>query len=154
MADVIKDNAGNSKTPVLIESNRTAGMDETKNTIKIAYQKAARWQIAATLTVAIVTFLLFSLHAAISVLLGGLTAVIGGYVGVLVTRRRVHQSPGGMLIALLKAEATKVLVISAQLLAIFKIYAELVPLALIGGLAISVLVAGAGLRVVGKTEQQ
>lgn len=58
-----------------------------------------------------------------------------------------------MLIALLKAEATKVLVISAQLLAIFKIYAGLVPLALIGGLAISVLVAGAGLGVVGKNEQ-
>lgn len=128
-------------------------MDETKNTIKIAFQKAARWQILATLTVGIATTLLISSHAGISVILGGLTAVTGGYAGVLLTRSRVQQSPGGMLIALLKAEATKVLVISAQLLVIFKIYAGLVPLALIGGLAISVLVAGAGLGAVGKNEQ-
>lgn len=153
LADVIKDNAANSETLASVEPKRIAGMDETKNTIKIAFQKAARWQILATLTVGIATSLFVSLHAGISVILGGMTALIGGFAGVMLTRKRVQQSPGGMLIALLKAEATKVLVIALQLLAIFKNYNELVPLALIGGLGISVLVAGAGLGAVGKNEQ-
>ncbi|MDD2720560.1 MAG: ATP synthase subunit I [Gallionella sp.] len=153
MADVIKDNAGNSETLAIQKPNRIAGMEETKNTIKIAFQKAARWQLLATLTAGIATVLLISINAGVSVILGGLSAVIGGYVGVLMTHKRVQQSPGGMLIALLKAEATKVLVIAAQLLVIFKNYEGLVPLALIGGLAISVLVAGAGLGAVGKNEQ-
>lgn len=149
MADGIKDNAAYSETPAKEKIINTAGMDETKITIKLAFEKAVRWQIIATLVVGIASFLFFGVHAAISSLLGGITAVFGGYAGVVMTRRRVDQSAGGVLIALLKAEATKVIVISAQLLAIFKLYEGLVPLALIGGLAVSVLVSGAGLGAVG-----
>lgn len=119
----------------------------------MAFEKAARWQIIATLTVAIAALLIFEVHAAISALLGGMAAVLGGYVGVVMTRSRVDQSAGGVLIALLKAEIAKVMVISVQLLAIFKLYDGLVPLALIGGLAVSVLVSGAGLGAVGNNKQ-
>ena len=127
-------------------------MDETKITIKMAFEKAARWQIIATLTVAIASLLIFEVHAAVSALMGGMAAVFGGYVGVVMTRSRVDQSAGGVLIALLKAEIAKVMVISVQLLAIFKLYDGLVPLALIGGLAVSVLVSGAGLGAVGNNK--
>jgi len=153
LADVIKDNACNSETSVQEKLNNSAGMDETKITIKMAFEKAARWQIIATLTVAMAALLFISVHAGISGFLGGMTAIIGGYAGVLMTRRRVDQSAGGVLIALLKAEITKVMVISVLLLALFKLYDGLVPWALIGGLAASVLVSGAGLGVVGKNKQ-
>lgn len=153
LADGIKDNACNSETSVQENLNQGAGMDETKITIKMAFEKAARWQIIATLTVAIAALLIFEVHAAISALLGGMAAVLGGYVGVVMTRSRVDQSAGGVLIALLKAEIAKVMVISVQLLAIFKLYDGLVPLALIGGLAVSVLVSGAGLGAVGNNKQ-
>ncbi|HCJ51325.1 MAG: hypothetical protein COZ20_05440 [Gallionellales bacterium CG_4_10_14_3_um_filter_54_96] len=127
-------------------------MNETKITIKQAFEKAARWQIIATLTIGIASLLFISVHAAISSFLGGISAVVGGYVGVVMTRSRVDQSAGGVLIALLKAEIAKVMVISVQLLAIFKLYDGLVPLALIGGLAVSVLVSGAGLGAVGNNK--
>jgi len=132
--------------------NHVAEMNETKITIKQAFEKAARWQIIATLTIGIASLLFISVHAAISSFLGGISAVVGGYVGVVMTRSRVDQSAGGVLIALLKAEIAKVMVISVQLLAIFKLYDGLVPLALIGGLAVSVLVSGAGLGAVGNNK--
>lgn len=153
MADGINDNAGYSEKTGVGNEKPVAGMDETKITINQAYKKAARWQIIVTLTFCIVYLLFSSLNAAISCLLGGLVALTGGYAGVLMTRRRVAQSAGSVLIALLKAEATKVMVICLQLLVIFKLYNGLVPLALIGGLAASVLVAGAGLGVVGTNKK-
>ncbi len=54
----------------------------------------------------------------------------------------------GVIVALLKAEAIKILVIVVALFATFKFYAGLVPVALIGGLAVSALFAGAGLRTI------
>ncbi len=128
-------------------------MNETKITIKQAFEKAARWQMIATLTICTAVLLFISIHAAISSFLGGISAIVGGYVGAVMTRSRVDQSAGAVLIALLKAEIAKVMVISVQLLAIFKLYDGLVPLALIGGLAVSVLVSGAGLGAVGNNKQ-
>lgn len=133
--------------------NSVAGMNETKITIKQAFEKAARWQMIATLTICTAVLLFISIHAAISSFLGGISAIVGGYVGAVMTRSRVDQSAGAVLIALLKAEIAKVMVISVQLLAIFKLYDGLVPLALIGGLAVSVLVSGAGLGAVGNNKQ-
>ena len=57
-------------------------------------------------------------------------------------------APGIILFSLLKAEAIKVLVIALLLLVTFKYYQGLVPLSLIGGLAGSALVSGAGLRAI------
>lgn len=135
------------------ELNSIAEMNKTKITIKQAFEKAARWQMIATLTICTAVLLFISVHAAISSFLGGISAIVGGYVGAVLTRSRVDQSAGAVLIALLKAEIAKVMVISVQLLAIFKLYDGLVPLALIGGLAVSVLVSGAGLGAVGNNKQ-
>ncbi len=143
MADGINDNAAYSETRGNV--NVISGMDETKITINQAYKKAARWQIIVTLFFCVIYLLFSTLNASISSLLGGATALIGGYCGVLMTQRRTDQSAGSVLIALLKAEATKIMVISLLLLMIFKLYNGLVPMALIGGLAAAVLVSGAGL---------
>lgn len=128
-------------------------MIDTKITINQAFKKAARWQIIVTLTFCVVYLLISSANAALSSFFGGMTALIGGYAGVMMTRSRVDQSAGSVLIALLKAEATKIMVICLLLLAIFKLYNGLVPLALIGGLAASVLVSGAGLGAVGNNKK-
>lgn len=71
--------------------------------------------------------------------------IAGSYAGVAATRKS-STNPGALLITLLKAEAIKIIVIVLLLLAIYKFYAGLVPLALIGGLASAALIAGAGLR--------
>lgn len=149
MADRINDNAGYSETLGIEKLQKISGMDETKITINDAFRRAARWQIIVTLFFCVVYLLFSSVNAAISSFLGGITALVGGYAGVLMTRRRVDQTAGSVLIALLKAELTKIMVISLLLLVIFKLYNGLVPLALIGGLAASVLVSGAGLGAVG-----
>ncbi|MCX7192462.1 MAG: ATP synthase subunit I [Proteobacteria bacterium] len=128
-------------------------MDDTKITINQAFKKAARWQIIVTLAFCAIYLLFSSVNAAISSFLGGAAALTGGYAGVLMTRRRVDQSAGSVLVALLKAEATKIMVICLQLLMIFKLYNGLVPIALIGGLAASVLVSGAGLGAVGNNKK-
>lgn len=153
MTDEINDNARYSKECADENKNKNSAMDDTKITINQAFKKAARWQIVATLTICLVALLLTGVHAAISSFLGGMTALIGGFAGVQMTRQRVDQSPGSVLIALLKAELTKIMVISLQLLVIFKLYNGLVPLALIGGLAASVLVSGAGLGAVGNNKK-
>ncbi len=153
MTDEINDNARYSKVVADENNNKNTAMDDTKITINQAFKKAARWQIVATLTLCIAALLLSGVHAAISSFLGGMAALTGGFVGVQMTRRRVDQSPGSVLIALLKAELTKIMVISLQLLVIFKLYNGLVPLALIGGLAASVLVSGAGLGAVGNNKK-
>jgi len=128
-------------------------MNDTKTTIKHAFKKAARWQIIVTLLFCVFYLLLGTVNAAVSSLMGGVVALSGGYAGVLMAGRQNDQSAGSVLITLLKAEATKILVICLLLLAIFKLYNGLVPMALIGGLAAAVLVSGAGLGAVGNNKK-
>lgn len=153
MTDGINDNARSSETPGIEKANEIPDMDETKATINQAFNKAARWQIIVTLAFFVVYLVFSSVNAAISTMLGGAAALAGGYAGVLMTRRRVDQSAGSVLVALLKAELAKIMVICLLLLMIFKLYNGLVPLALIGGLAASVLVSGAGLGAVGNNKK-
>lgn len=120
-------------------------MDNT-TIISRAFSQAARWQIIATVLVAVVAFSLAGIHAAFSALGGGGAAILGGFAAVSLTRGRKADTAGSALLVLLKAEAIKILVIAIVLLAIFKFYKGLVPLALIGGLACAALISGAALR--------
>lgn len=114
--------------------------------ISRAFSKAARWQIIATVVVTILAFSLAGVNAALSALGGGCAAILGGFAAVSLTRGRKPTTPGGALLVLLKAEAVKIGVIALVLFVIFKFYAGLVPLALIGGLACAALISGAALR--------
>ena len=115
-----------------------------------AFDKAVRWQAIATAVAAVVAFVLGGKHAALSAFGGGVAAVLGGYLAVLSTRGRQSGTPGAALVILLRAEAIKIGVIALVLLAIFKFYAGLVPLALIGGLACAALMSGAAMRTLGQ----
>lgn len=124
-------------------------MEDTRTTIGRAFKSAARWQVISTLVLALAALILVGMHAAASVFLGGAAALIGGYAGVVSTRRSSNPTPGTILMSLLKAEAVKVAAIALVLLLVFKFYKGLVPLALISGLAAAVLISGAGLRTLG-----
>lgn len=98
--------------------------------------KTLQAQSIATLVVALFAFIGFGQHAGISVLLGGLIVLIGTFVGTQVTKKGSGLKTGSaVLINLLKAEAVKIGIILIGLLLAFQYYQQLVPLALISGLA-------------------
>ncbi len=103
-------------------------------------------QVVATLAVAVVALFLSGLHGAVSAVLGGTNVVIGAYVASMVARRGKNKTEASaILVNLLKAEAVKILVIIVLLFITFAVYKQLVPFALIAGLAAAALFSGAAL---------
>jgi ATP synthase protein I len=103
-------------------------------------------QLIATLAVAVVVFLFSGLHAAISAILGGASVVVGAYGASIIARRSAGNTDAtAILVNLLKAEAVKILVIIAFLMIVFVFYKQLVPFALIAGLAAAAIFSGAAL---------
>lgn len=131
--------------------------DAAYTTTSRALRKAARWQIIVTVLISGVSLLVAGVGAAISAMAGGASVIVGGLAGfaVLAMVQRLNGvTPTFVLMALLKAEAIKVLVIVTLLLVTFRYYRELVPLFLILGLAGSVLASGAGLRAVNNEDNE
>jgi ATP synthase protein I len=108
------------------------------------YKQMAKWQLLATAAVALLAFFVAGIHPAFSALAGGLSVVIGGICGALIAKTgdKKHEA-GAILIAMLKAEAVKIIVIALLLFLTFKLYDQLVPIALILGLAASAILSGA-----------
>ena len=103
-------------------------------------------QIISTLFVSAVLMFLSGFNASISAVLGGLSVVLGGLAASLIAKRGAKlQDPTEVLVNILKAEAVKILVIVAVLAIIFNVYQQLVPYALIAGLAAAAIFSGAAL---------
>lgn len=103
-------------------------------------------QCVATIAVALIAILVSGLNGALSAIFGGLSVVIGAYCASKVARRGKNRTePSAILINLLKAEAVKILVIIVLLFITFVVFKQLVPFALIGGLAAAALFSGAAL---------
>ena len=110
------------------------------------FSKMLKIQLIATVVLAIILVAIFGKNAAISAVLGGLSVVSGAYCASLVSKRKINdQDASAVLVNLLKAEAVKILVIIVLLLLVFKFYMQLVPFALIAGLAASALFSGIAL---------
>jgi ATP synthase protein I len=116
------------------------------------YKRMVKWQLIATISVAVLAFVLAEStgavsgkHAAISALAGGMSAVLGGLAGALIAKSGDKKNnAGAILITMLKAEAVKIFIIALLLFLTFKLYNEhLVPIALILGLAASAILSGA-----------
>ena len=116
------------------------------------YKQMLKWQLLATVSVAVLAFILAKSfgavsgqYAAISALAGGMSAAFGGLAGAMIARRGDKKNDAGaILITMLKAEAVKIFVIALLLFLTFKLYNEhLVPIALILGLAASAILSGA-----------
>jgi ATP synthase protein I len=98
--------------------------------------KTLQSQAIATLVVALVVFVAFGQHAALSVLIGGFVVLVGTFIGTRITKKGSTLKTGGaVLVNLLKAEAVKIGIILLGLWLAFNYYSNLVPLALIAGLA-------------------
>lgn len=115
------------------------------------FSKMLRLQIIATSVVAVVAFVISGSHAATSAAAGGAAVIVGAFFAAKIAQRSKKDATA-VLVNLLKAEAVKVLVIVALLFITFKVYKQLVPFALIAGLAAAALVSGAALSKLDKTE--
>lgn len=117
----------------------------TTNTTDV-FSKMLKIQCVATLAVAVVALILSGLHAGLSAILGGACVVAGAFFAAKVANRGRHKTEASaILINLLKAEAVKILVIIVLLFITFVVYKQLVPFALIAGLAAAALFSGAAL---------
>ena len=108
------------------------------------FGKMLRLQLIATVVVAILALAISGAHACLSAVLGGGAVIVGAFFGSKIAQRSKHDATA-VLINLLKAEAVKVIVIFVLLLIVFKVYKQLVPFALIAGLAAAALVSGAAM---------
>lgn len=115
------------------------------------------WQANAVLLVSLAAYMLAGPHGALSALAGGFSVWIGSQLGAMSMRQAKRAVPdpaaGAALLLLLRAEAIKIGVIAVLLLLIFKLYASnLVPAALIAGLAVAALLSGIGIMRVNEKE--
>jgi ATP synthase protein I len=124
----------------------------TENTTTAAvFSKMLRLQLIATAVVVIASLAISGLHAGLSAALGGVAVIIAAFVASKIAQRKSVEA-AAVLINLLKAEAVKVLIIIVLLLVVFKVYKQLVPFALIVGLAAAALVSGAAMSKLDKTD--
>ncbi len=127
------------------------GMKALVETIAGIFSKMLRLQVIATTAVAIIAFVLTGLNAALSAVAGGVAVIIGAFFAAKIAQKNKKDATA-VLINLLKAEAVKVLVIVVLLFITFKLYKQLVPFALIAGLAAAALVSGAAMSKLDKTD--
>ena len=107
------------------------------------FSKMIRWQCIATLAVAVIAFLLFGAHASYSALAGGFCVIVAAFIASKIAEKSNHKKDASaILVNLLKAEAVKIILIVILLLITFKLYKQLVPFALICGLAAAALFSG------------
>lgn len=125
--------------------NKEENAIKNKN-ISIAelFKQTAKWQFISTLTIAFLIYWFAGLPGAVSALIGGGAVLAGGFLASRIARRSENSTDSGVvLVNMLKAEAVKILVIVLVLWLGFKLYAgNIVPLALIAGLAIAALLSG------------
>jgi ATP synthase protein I len=113
------------------------------------YRIVIRWQVAATVVMALLGGLLDGRHGAISALLGGAVVSTAAALSMLVASygARVSASPGGALLALLRAEAVKVAAIVLLLWVVFSSYKDVVVVGFIGSFVVSLGILGMAILV-------
>lgn len=128
--------------------NKDKNTSENKN-ISIAglFKQTAKWQSISTLTVAFLAYWFAGLPGTVSALIGGGAVLIGGFVASHIAKRSENSTDSGaILINMLKAEASKILIIVLLLWLGFKITADnIIPLALMAGLAAAAILSGVAL---------
>ena len=102
-----------------------------------------RWQLYASLVLALVGGIWIGHDAALSALLGGLVNVTSGYVyGLFASKRSKGNTAGEVLRTLFRAEDSKIILIVMQLALVMMIYKDVVPLAFIGSFVVTVMMFG------------
>ena len=106
-----------------------------------------RWQCYSTVAIALGAGILIGMHGAFSAVLGGVVSWVAGLVfALMVSGSRVSRA-GETLRILLRAEASKILLMIFLLWLVLTTYQEVVPVAFIAAFVASVLVSQAVLLV-------
>ena len=123
-------------------------MDESQllakklNFLPKVYRKVVYQQFLASLVVGILAGFIFNIHAGLSVLSGALPVIIGIVVATPIANlNKNKRSPGSIVKSALKAEAVKIAIIFIVLWLMYRFYVQLVPMALLIGLIMSVLIS-------------
>jgi ATP synthase protein I len=106
-----------------------------------------RWQLYATAVCALGAAVLTGTHGALSALLGGFVSWAAGLVFALLASGRRVRTAGETLRILLRAEASKIMLVIFLLWLVLTAYREIVPVAFFAAFIISVLVSQASLLV-------
>ena len=133
------------------EQKPNAGLKTNSLDSNKVFSKMLQWQLSATFAVMLIALIVSGLHAGISALAGGLSVAIGAFFASKIAQRSSKEA-ATVLVNLLKAEAVKIVIIVVLLFITFKVYKQLVPFALIAGLAGAALFSGAAMSKLDKTE--
>ena len=110
--------------------------------IKVAIKKI----LIIEIILAFILMFLMSWHASLSLLLGGLSVLVGILVSAPIAYRKKNaDKPSGIIINALKAEAIKILTIVIMLWMVFKFYDYKIPFVIVIGLGIAALFSGVAL---------
>ena len=135
----------------MTEEQKSTGLKVGNLESNKVFSKMLQWQLSATLVVMVVALIVSGVHAGLSALAGGLSVTIGAFFASKIAQRSSKEA-ATVLVNLLKAEAVKIVIIVVLLFIIFKLYKQLVPFALIAGLAGAALFSGAAMSKLDKTE--
>lgn len=106
-----------------------------------AYRNVMAWQLVATIVASIGFWLLLSLSAGVSVLLGGLVGLVAGFGFVLVAQTSTAGSNAGATLRVaMRAESVKVGLSVLLLWLVFTTYKDLVPVAFVGAFCLAILI--------------
>jgi ATP synthase protein I len=99
-----------------------------------------RWQLAATIVLAVVAAWFSGVHGAVSAAAGGLVSISAGLAAAFVASRGDTKSAGGLVAGALRAEGVKIGLIAVLLWLVLKTYAEVVVIAFIASFLVTVLI--------------
>lgn len=103
-----------------------------------------RSQLISTGVVALIAYFISGMHAGLSALAGGLSVFLAALVASKVAQGKGNEATT-ILMRMLKAELVKIILIVVFLYLVFKGYKDLVPGALIAGLAVAAIISGASI---------
>jgi len=110
--------------------------------VKVAIKKI----LIIEIILAFVLLFFMNWHASLSLLLGGLSVLVGILVSAPIAYRKQNaDKPSGIVFNALKAEAIKILTIVIMLWLVFKFYDYKIPFVIVIGLGIAALFSGVAL---------
>ena len=112
-----------------------------------AIRTVLRWQLMATVAMALVAGLAMGTHGALSAIAGGLISFIAGLGFAAVASMNRAEDAGGALLAALRAEAVKIGLIVILLWAVLATYKSVVALIFFGSFSVTVALFAAAVFV-------
>lgn len=106
------------------------------------FRTVLAWQVVWTAACAVLSGVVAGLHAAVSATLGGAIGLAGGLVFAWLASRNRALTADGVLLAVLRAETVKVLVLFGLLAVVLVAYQDVVVGGLIGSFIGSILIFG------------